>query len=278
LKYDISDLLDQWEYKPGQVLVRKFKGKDGQEKIQLRLDLGLLQMNAAGRPDGKRPFGAESLLEHYETQLIRHLEENDGSDEGFELKSEDCSKLQQEAIQFHHRYICLFHLGEYEGVLRDTDRNLKVFDFVELYAETDELAWSLQQFRPQLLMMQTRARAAQKLEENHYEEAIKLIQNGLEEIREFYTEQSRHDLLEQSGEIQSLEVWMEEIQTQRPMSEQEKLEQALKEAVHREDYEKAAQVRDQLRTLTGSTHYNSNSNVTGSTSSRNQRRDSNQTD
>jgi hypothetical protein len=61
MSFDISALLDQWDYQPGQVVVRKFRGKDGQDKIQLRVDLGLLQMNAKGRPDGKRPFGHESL-------------------------------------------------------------------------------------------------------------------------------------------------------------------------------------------------------------------------
>jgi len=43
-------------------MVRTLKGKDGMPKIQLRVDLGLLQMNAEGRPDGKKPFGHESLL------------------------------------------------------------------------------------------------------------------------------------------------------------------------------------------------------------------------
>src|SRR2546423_6742700 len=57
---DISHLLAQWEYKPGQVVVRKIKGKNGKEKIQLRVDLGILQMNVEGRPDGKRPLGHPS--------------------------------------------------------------------------------------------------------------------------------------------------------------------------------------------------------------------------
>ena len=69
MNFDISPLLDQWDYEPGQIVVRRFKAKDGMEKIQLRVDLGLLQMNAIGRPDGKKPFGHESLLEHYLLQL-----------------------------------------------------------------------------------------------------------------------------------------------------------------------------------------------------------------
>src|SRR5438874_7795027 len=100
MNFDISHLLEQWEYQPGQVVVRRFKGRDGVEKIQLRVDLGLLQMNAEGRPDGKRPFGHESLLEHYQSQLEKHRAAHNGDDEGFKMRGEDCSKLQQESIQY----------------------------------------------------------------------------------------------------------------------------------------------------------------------------------
>ena len=249
MNFDISHLLEEWDYQPGQVAVRKFKTKDGIEKIQLRVDLGLLQMSAAGRPDGKRPFGRESLFEHFQARLEKQRRANPGAGDGFVLKAEDCAKLQQEAIQYHHRYICLFQLEDYEAVIRDTNRNAAVFDFVNEYAESDELAWSLQQFRPQLLMMQIRARGMQALRNDKYPDAIAVIESGLHELRVFYREHSRHDLVEQSGEIHSLETWLQEVQLKRPLSERERLEHALDEAVRQEDYEKAAQVRDALRHL-----------------------------
>lgn len=249
MSFDISALLDQWDYQPGQVVVRKFHGKDGVEKIQLRVDLGVLQMNAVGRPDGKRPYGRESLLEYYIDQAEKFKREHPGDDKEFELTAEDCARLQQEFIQYHHRYICLFQLEDYDGVIHDTERNLKVFNFVEKYAGSDDMAWSLQQFRPQCLMMRIRARGAAALKANRYQEVIKLVEAGLEEIRQFYRDHERQDLVEQSGEIQSLESWLQEIQTKRPMTEREKLESALDEAVKNEDYERAAQVRDELRRM-----------------------------
>src|SRR5580704_9914808 len=103
MSFDISSLLDQWDYQPGQVVVRRFRGKDGIDKIQLRVDLGLLQMNATGRPDGKRPFGRESLLEHYAGLREKFQIEHGADDKEFRLGPEDCAKLQQEAIQYHHR-------------------------------------------------------------------------------------------------------------------------------------------------------------------------------
>jgi UvrB/uvrC motif len=249
MSFDISSFLEQWDYQPGQVVVRKFRGDDGLDKIQLRVDLGMLQMNAQGRPDGKHPYGRESLLEHFQGQFEKFQREHAGEEKEFRLSAEDCGRLQQEAIQFHHRYICLFQLEEYDGVLRDTDRNLKVFDFVEKHAASEEVAWALQQFRPQLLMMRIRARGALALQNSRYDEVMRLVENGLEEIRQFYRDHERLDLMEQSGEILSLESWLQDIQSKRPLTPRERLENALNEAVRNEDYEKAAQVRDALKNL-----------------------------
>jgi UvrB/uvrC motif len=249
MEYDISRLLDEWEYQPGQVVVRRFKGKDGKDKIQLRVDLGLLQMNAEGRPDGKRPFGHPSLLEHHTARLYKYVAAHDGSDDGFKLNAEDCAKLQLEALQYHHRYICLLQLEDHSAVIRDAERNLSVFDFVSKHAENEELAWSLQQFRPQLLMILTRARGSEALEAKDYTLAVQHVEQGLEQIRTFYREHGRSDAADSSPEVQSLETWLGEIRSRRPLSRREKLERALQDAVNSEDYEKAAKMRDALRNL-----------------------------
>jgi hypothetical protein len=51
----------------------------GDECIQVRLDLGLLQMHVSGRPDGTRPMGFESLLEYYENLLDESQDGPEGS-------------------------------------------------------------------------------------------------------------------------------------------------------------------------------------------------------
>ena len=249
MDFDISHLLEQWDYQPGQVVVRRFKGKDGKEKIQLRVDLGLLQMNAEGRPDGKRPFGYNSLFEHYQARLYKHVASHQGSDQGFVLRPEDCAKLQLEALQYHHRYICLLQLEDYAGVIRDSERNLAVFEFVDKHAESEELAWSLRQFQPQLMMILTRARGSQAVQSEDYTLAVKLVEEGLDQIRAFFRETSGNDAAEQSAEVLSLTEWLEGIKAKRPLSRRERLEQALHDAVKAEDYERAAKVRDELRNL-----------------------------
>jgi hypothetical protein len=229
-------------------VVRRFRGKDGQEKIQLRVDLGLLQMNAEGRPDGKRPFGYPSLLEYYQARLYKHVGDHGGSSDGFLLQPEDCAKLQMEALQYHHRYICLLQLEDFPGVIRDAERNLQVFQFVAQHAP-EELAWSLRQFEPQLMMVLTRAQASQALKEGDFKLAIEQAQSGLERIRDFYRNAGHTQAAESSPDVLSLETWLEELQLKRPLSKRERLERALSEAVSSEDYERAAQVRDQLKSL-----------------------------
>jgi hypothetical protein len=251
MKFDLTELLQDWDYTPGQVAARRFQGKDG-EKIQLRVDLGVLQMNAIGRPDGRKPMGHESWHQFQLRRLEQAGPAGDGVGRDFSLNAEDCSRLQQEAIQYHHRYICFFQLRDFEAVERDCARNLEVFRFVDEHAETDELAWTLLQFTPQLLMMRTRARGEALLQAGQHAAAIEMIEDGLSDLEGFYRENEREELLEQSGEIQSLRQWLEDIRRKRPVSELERLQRDLAEAIQIEDYEKAAAVRDQLRKLQAS--------------------------
>src|SRR5688500_16001723 len=87
---DITPVLRGWDYEPGTINVRKVSGIDGSPKLQMRQDLGLLQMEMTGRPDGRRPHGYESLLEYFETQLADHRRRHHGSDEGFHLSRNQC--------------------------------------------------------------------------------------------------------------------------------------------------------------------------------------------
>src|SRR5579871_4452984 len=87
---DITPVLRGWSYEPGVINVRKIHGQDCAPKVQMRLDLGLLQMELSGRPDGVRPHGCESLLEYFEKQLEDHQSQH-GTELGFQLNESQCS-------------------------------------------------------------------------------------------------------------------------------------------------------------------------------------------
>src|SRR5690606_37042166 len=76
MSQDISRILGDWPHEPGKLNVRIVEDAEGEMWIQVRLDLGLLQMRLDGRPDGQRPNGCESYLEYFE-QLVDELEAED---------------------------------------------------------------------------------------------------------------------------------------------------------------------------------------------------------
>lgn len=246
---DIGLILHGWDANPDEVTVRRINGIDGSPKIQMRLDLGVLQMETEGRPDGKRPHGYESLLEYYEDRLARYRALNGNDDDGFELDSEACSSLKQESMQYYYRYLSLFHLGEYSDVIRDTQRNLRMFDFVRQWATGDDDRSSCEQFRPYVLMMNTRATACIHLEAQNFDSALQEIEIGIERIEDFFIELERSDMIESCREIVFLQDWSERIRDKRPLTAAEKLRRELSSAVECEDYERAAQLRDQIREL-----------------------------
>jgi hypothetical protein len=53
----IDKILRDWPYEPHSVSVRLVQGGDGRELIQMRIEMGLLQLEVEGRPDGDRPGG-----------------------------------------------------------------------------------------------------------------------------------------------------------------------------------------------------------------------------
>ena len=244
---DLAVLLQGWDYNSNEVTVRRIVGADGRDKIQMRLDLGVLQMEVSGRPDGKRPHEFESLLEY---QLVQKENAENASDwNSWSLDGEACADLKQEAMQYYYRYLSLFHLGDYDEVIRDTARNIQVFDLIRDYAEDEGDRLSLEQFRPYVLMMNARARACLALEDKRYDRAMEIIEDGIESIRDFFRDVEREDLAESCREIQFLEEWRGRIEDNRPLTTADRIRRELSIAVASEDYERAAELRDQLRAI-----------------------------
>ncbi len=245
MSQDLNDLLDGWPHEPGQIKVRKIMGSDGQEKVQLRLDLGLIQMEMQGRPDGQRPHGHESLL-HYH---LHRAAKAGKAGEKYELSAEECGEMQQEGIQYYHRYLSLFQLEDFPAVARDTERNLEMFAFVREHSDREDIVWAFDQFIPYVQMMRTRALASIELEKKRVEAALKEIDHGKELILAFYHEHDQADAAEKSAELSFLSEWSEELRSKRPMSRLEKMRLEMEAAIQNEAYERAAQLRDQIKAL-----------------------------
>jgi hypothetical protein len=243
MSLDLNDLLRDWPHEPGQIKVRRILGTDGKEKIQLRIDLGLIQMETTGRPDGERPHGCESLLA-YHSGLAQ---EKETAHQPYVLSPDEVGELQQEGIQYYHRYISLFQLNDFRGVIRDTQRNIELFNFVHRHGGAEELSHSLEQFRPYVLMMNTRARASIDLEQGDFAGALRQIERGREKIVEIFGGPESSEAVERSPEIAFLDEWMEEIRARQPLTKLEKMQREMETAIANEAYERAAELRDAIR-------------------------------
>jgi len=243
MNLDLDNILGDWPHEPGQIKVRKILGNDGREKLQLRIDLGLIQMDVLGRPDGVKPHGFESLLAYHQ-QLAKKKEQ---SNESSMLTPDECGELQQEGIQYYHRYISFFQLKDYQGVIRDTQRNLDLCTFVTNHTDHEELAWSLEQFRPYILMMNTRAKASIELDRDDYAGAMRHIEQGKEKILAFYQETGNPEMAAKSPEITFLDEWLEEVKAKRPLTKLEIMQREMEKAISNEAYERAAELRDKIR-------------------------------
>ncbi len=98
-RQDIDRLLKQWPFQPGEVCARLVRASDGREVLQMRVEMGILQLEVENRPDGLKPEGADTYFDHL---LGRAMKKRDG----FELSSDECAAADREFLQFYHRRIC----------------------------------------------------------------------------------------------------------------------------------------------------------------------------
>jgi hypothetical protein len=202
-------------------------------------------MELNGRPDGRRPHNCESLLEYHQKRAARIGQKG----EAYQLTPEQCAELQQEGIQYYHRYLSLFQINDFEGVVRDTQRNLDLFAFVAEHTDREEFSSSLQQFRPYVLMMNTRAKASILLGLGKFAEAIGEIERGREGIVDFLQQSNFPELASKSSEIAFLDEWLEEVKAKRPLSKLEVMQREMETAIAKELYERAAELRDAIKLL-----------------------------
>ncbi|HZZ30002.1 MAG TPA: UvrB/UvrC motif-containing protein [Pirellulales bacterium] len=249
---DLTPILDGWEHNPDHFAVRIIRGNDGRDKIQVRLDLGLLQMEIDGRPDGQRPEGQESWFDLFRHRQKEHDQAHpDGA--SFQLTADECQLLLREGVQYYHRYLSFWHLERYELCARDTSRNLKLFAFVREFAAKDQDRLLFDQYRPYVTMMHTKAVATPLAELGDYEAAIKVIDAGITGIRKFLGEYEQLDRADRCGELMHLEKWREQMVNRQPAlpppppDPLDQLKADLQQAIAEEQFEEAARLRDELR-------------------------------
>jgi len=248
---DIGNILQNWPSESDELTARKIVGRDGTELLQLRIDLGVLQMFFDGRPDGEKPFGQPSLLDH----LARVTEtESPG-----ELTPEMWRDLDREIMQFYHRRRALLILAAhthaegntqqavdyYQRAARDADHNLRIMDFIKSHSADREYIEGHERYRPFVLMHRTLAEAQTELIHTDADEAIERLKGGVRVIEEMYRQAGAAEMALQDPSILQLRALERQVRKQHNIVQT--LQEELDVAIENEEFERAAELRDRLR-------------------------------
>jgi hypothetical protein len=228
---DLTGPLDRWPFEPDRLVARIIELEGDRRLLQIRVELGILQMELRGRPDG-----GKDRLSSVEAMVLKEPE--------FKIDGPLAAELRSEAVQVHQRYVALLGLECFDLVVEDTSRNLRMFDLCRDRGCDADDRTVLEQFRPQVLA--TRARAASLIAIGNRQTSVArdIIDAAVNDIRAAYP-----DGAPETPEIPMLEGMRDVLRLQLPMSQRHDLEQRLLGALASENYELAAILRDELRQL-----------------------------
>jgi hypothetical protein len=257
---DLSPILNSWPAKRGTVCARKLAAEDGQTFIQMRVDLGVLQMRCQGRPDGENQQGFESMLSFLASRV--------GPEEApLELSDDEREEIVREMLQYYRRRICMITLADeakhandpaeadacYQQAIRDADHNLKMLQLLADHCTDTEFANEHCQYRPFIIMHRTACLTERALLADDPEQAIEYVKTGIAQIEacgEMQPEIDSEDP-DDDAEMASLDPFIADLQEleqriRRQYDCSRTLREKLEDAIDAEDYELAARLRDQL--------------------------------
>jgi hypothetical protein len=203
----------------------------------MRVEMGLLQLEVTGRPDGQRPGGAETYFD-YLARLAVHR----GND--FELTRDQCAAADREFLQFYHRRVCWLALREFRRAARDADHTLAFMDFVRDHSPDEEWTLSHEQYRAFVLFQRTQAAALARLEEEGPDAAFDELNQGLKRFKDLFLHYDAEEQYEDDELVQRLVELKDTLRAQYKV--RPSLAEQLADAVASEQYELAARLRDEM--------------------------------
>lgn len=248
---DIDPTLDSWVTPSG---ARKITGLDGLEKVQLRVEVnghrGILQFNCDARPDGGRPHGCDFALDFQTEMLDRHVARGLPAEE-FRLSHDDAVELIEEAIVTYQRYVVLLQLEDYERVIRDTDRNMRLFRFLKRHAGNEEDGDTLEKWWPYIIRIHHTARAFLAAGGRDFEKALAAVREAEREMLALPEQDDDTFTIERERSVRALSEMESFFAKRVPPEEIALLEDRKLTAIEREDYERAGRLRDKIERLRG---------------------------
>jgi hypothetical protein len=238
---DIDGALEGWAVQPGMVQARLVVAGDQRQVIQMRVELGVLQMETAHRPDGQRPHGFTTYFDH----LLHEARAAQRKDKPFLMDDEQCQEADREFLQFRQRRISWLALRNYAKAIEDADHTLTFMDFVKEHSPSEEYTQAHEQYRGFVTFQRTQGAAALALEQDNAEKAVDEVRKGLERLKVFFAAFGAEEQMEEDGMVQHLRKIEQSLREQHGIAAT--MQEQLDQAVANENYEEAARLRDALR-------------------------------
>ena len=231
-----TQLLQEWPYEPGKLSARLVQDSYGTSRGQVRVQLGILQMELSGRPDGV-------------ASIFESLRQSDFTSGSSVLDADHCRELHHEAAMYAYRALVCSSLELYDQVVSDASRNLAVMDFMIAHSSENSARRAALNLRVQLLMMRVRAQASQALSSDDRSLARTVLEEGVHQVKQSLQATGFTDDLEAAAEIKFLRSMMDVLIPKLPSSQRHEMELRLKAAIEVENYELAAILTNELRQL-----------------------------
>lgn len=235
---DLSPLLEEWPWRPGRLDVRRLSAADGRTVMQVRIELGVLQLEIDGRPDGLGYLGAASVLEHFL-----------GNDAA--LDADAVAALAAEIGQRRQRALAFAAVEDWARARRDALDNLRALDLLSRRASAHADRVRFDAWRPHEFAMRARAEAAAALTTGRRDLAQAALEAGLRAVCDTLQAIGAGDRADASPEAALLRTLLDALTLRLPASQRSELERRLQQAVLAENYELAAILRDELRQMGG---------------------------
>jgi len=249
---DLEELTAGWDCPPGELRARVVVGRDGQDVIQLHIDLGVMQMFPAGRPDGQRYRGLPSAREYVQRELRRG---------GARLEARDWQELERELLQTNYRRLALAALVEdalaandeaaarrhVRRALADIDAGL---EGLRLITDAGIGPSGHAALRPTLVFDRARLVTQLHVVDGQVDEAIEHAEDGAAELDTLLAEMGCDETTrEQDPGVRFLRDLGQQLRREYGVTRT--LREQLDEALAHEDFETASEIRDEMRRRAG---------------------------
>lgn len=245
---DLEEITADWKTPADSINARVIQGNDGRDLIQLRVDLGVLQMFPDGRPDGLLFHAAPTTLAYLQREL----------DTDHEPLHEAWHEVQRELQQFNYRRLALTNVAEQlspgeaneqslpwlRRALRDIDHCLSIVRLLEEHLENG--AGPHTTLIPALLFNRARLLAKALVGQGRVDEAVDAAERGANTLRDTLVAMGFD---EEQCENDPALIYLRQIASRlrTRLDHGATLREELEQALAREDFEEAARIRDELR-------------------------------